>query len=106
MQHRRSGQPRNPSEPNIRTVSAIPDEVASDFLVRHLKSTNLRRRGTYVERTPDLQFASNAEFWKYFLDQPHRNMRWIKLDGFQLIDWYPRAPGLYHTQRAKFSREA
>ena len=31
-------------------------------------------------------------------------LRWVRLDGFQITDWFPRAPGVYHTPGAESIR--
>jgi hypothetical protein len=53
---------------------------------------------------PDLQFGSNQEFWHTMLKSRQAALNWVKLRLFQIVDWFPRTPGLYHTDHARMER--
>jgi len=54
---------------------------------------------------PDQTFASNQILWDAILYEQLRSGSTIKLENFLLFEWFPRSPGLYYTDRAKWSRQ-
>lgn len=54
---------------------------------------------------PDQIFASNQILWDAILFERLRSTSTIKLEDFFLFEWFPRSPGLYYTDQAKWSRE-
>ena len=53
----------------------------------------------------DQSFFSNENFWGSFLSAARLYpFEHVTLEGFHIIDWFPRSPGLAHTLEAKFSR--
>jgi hypothetical protein len=89
---------------NIRVLSEIPRRVAEKCIYEQIKQTNLRRRSTEAPQTPDMRFRTNEEFWNKLLYTSMPSLRWVKLEGFKLIDWFPRSPGVYHTREAEEHR--
>jgi len=83
--------------------SIVPSDDL-DFILKHLQNINLHRPGVTSEVTPDQTFTSNEQFWKKFLKEVPSAFRWVKLNHFQLVDWFPRTPGLYHTPGAERGR--
>jgi hypothetical protein len=78
-----------------------------DYFIRHLRHVNLQRSGETPTDVHDKVFNRNEDFWNAILSSPLQgmNLNWIELDDFQIIDWFPRSPGLYHTYEAKEARK-
>lgn len=86
-------------------IAGLDTERAAQFLIEHLINANLQRQGTTPTTAPDFRVTSNEEFWKKLLYERYFSVRWIELSHFQIIDWFPRAPGVYHSPDAKYARE-
>lgn len=51
-------------------------------------------------------FSSNEQIWDAIISEKLRRTDVnIVLDKFNVFDWFPRSPGLYHTNDAKYARE-
>lgn len=87
------------------TVAGLMHYQTEPFLLDHLKNANLQRPGSTALRARDLRFQSNEEFWRALLRGERLALRWVELRHFQVVDWFPRTPGLYHTPRARQARE-
>jgi hypothetical protein len=55
-------------------------------------------------QTSDKGYAENSDFWKDVLNERTSAERIVKLVGFNIFEWIPRNPGLYHTDRAAWAR--
>lgn len=53
----------------------------------------------------DKSYKSNAEFWADVLGEKLSAGRIVTLEQFNLFEWIPRNPGLFHTDRAKYARD-
>ncbi len=61
---------------------------------------------TESEQTGLLSFSTNEEIWQEIIaDRLLPGCR-ITLDRFRVFSWFPRSPGLYHTDEAEWAREA
>jgi len=47
----------------------------------------------------DRGFVSEADFWKRVSKQPLG----CDLKGFKITDWFPRAPGVFWSERARMA---
>jgi hypothetical protein len=83
----------------------IPREFAemliSASLREHFRHINLLKPGEVSGNVPDVTFTTNEGFWQSFIRGRHRALEWVRLEGFQVVDWYPRAPGVFHTDFAQ-----
>lgn len=86
-------------------VPELNSEAVAAFIINHLSSTNLLRDATPAVSAPDNAFNSNDAFWKSILARNATALSWIELPSFQISDWYPRSPGLYHTDEAHQQRK-
>src|SRR5262245_57509062 len=50
-------------------------------------------------------YRKNEDVWKAIIGERVSAGQEIVMDHFQVMDWFPRAPGLYHTPDAKYARE-
>ena len=82
-------------------VGVLDQDRTKQYLIQHFRIANLQQkpRTTNEGHQIDTSFSSNEEFWQLILDgnRPIQSRR-INLIGFKLIDWFPRAPGVYHTR--------
>jgi hypothetical protein len=56
---------------------------------------------TNLQGAPDRRFSSNELFWSEVLSGRLRANTVVTLEDFFLFEWYPRSPGLFHTERAR-----
>jgi hypothetical protein len=85
-------------------VAELHYEKLASFLIDHFKNINLKRPGIEGNEAPDLEFWSSEEFWNDILFKDQRALRWVRLVKFQIVDWFPRTPGLFHTRDAVRAR--
>lgn len=52
----------------------------------------------------DRQYFRTEEFWKDVLNEKLGAERLVTLDQMRLFEWFPRNPGLFHTDEARFAR--
>lgn len=70
-----------------------------------LTAANLVLPPVPVEAPSDKQFESNESFWRAIFNQQIRSDTTVTLQDFFLFEWFPRSPGLFHTERARHCRE-
>lgn len=85
-------------------VAGLQRWQSSQFLLDHLKNANLQRQGSTDLSASDMVFGSNEAFWQQVMRRSWMGLRWVKLENFQITDWFPRTPGLYHTGEAQEAR--
>lgn len=86
-------------------MTRLDPEFVTQFFFNHFSMTNLLREANPVNTAPDVSFNSNDEFWHAILHQGVKALSWVELQSFQLCDWFPRSPGLYHTPDARQQRD-
>ena len=87
------------------SVVAMVESAVVQHLIEHLRSANWWMPGETARQAEDQTYTSNEEFWAVFLEKPSVRMEWVKLPRFQVTDWFPRSPGQYHAQWAKYARD-
>jgi hypothetical protein len=90
---------------NQPAIADLNEDLAIQFLLDHIRNANLQRPADTQDHAIDLAFSSNRDFWMTVLNSSHPALKWVSLLHFQITDWFPRTPGLYHTSRAAFQRE-
>lgn len=103
----------------VRKEKTMPEDdlkkLAPLVLPEHLESV-IDRQTDLVHlpmvnrhKTPEtdlsLKAGSDSEVWKYFLTEQLYDTRRLTLEHFHLFEWFPLAPGTFHTIRAKEARE-
>lgn len=92
-------------EADIPVVARLDDQNMQQAILQYLMNANLKARPLPSTREADVAVSSNQEFWDLVKDKQRRiGLKWIKLDGFSLLDWFPRSPGLYYTDFARDAR--
>jgi hypothetical protein len=51
------------------------------------------------------QAATNAELWQLFVEEHLYDTRRVRLEHFHLFEWFPLAPGRFHTAEARQHRQ-
>ena len=74
-------------------------------LLSFLSLAAYRLSGKTGRETADRRFRGNDDFWTAMLEIYRVETNWIKLQRFQLTDWFPRSPGIYHTETATRARK-
>jgi hypothetical protein len=69
---------------------------ANDYILSQAEGDSSERSSTY---------RSNQHVWRDIVNQQVSAGMEIVLQRFQLMDWFPRAPGLFHTAEAKWARD-
>ncbi|MEW6492448.1 MAG: hypothetical protein AB1589_08050 [Cyanobacteriota bacterium] len=87
------------------TIAGLRKDHIVQFLLEHLKNSNLHNQASVQLNAPNAHFNSNREFWARLLYERNATLKWVELKGFQIVDWFPRTPGLYHTDKAERARE-
>lgn len=54
---------------------------------------------------PDQVYYSNQDIWNAVINESLCNGTVVTLKNFLLLEWLPRSPGLYYTDRARYARE-
>lgn len=100
----------NDSSPGIGNhIGLIDPFMYNDILQNHLTTADYlvvdRDAGPIIKKA-DLPFVSNNNIWeKIILDDVRRTNAKIKLLSFFIFDWFPRSPGLFHTQQGYDARQ-
>ncbi|MBM3167158.1 MAG: hypothetical protein FJZ94_06920 [Chloroflexi bacterium] len=95
----------DPSVPLV--MAALDSQHATRHLVDHFKNVNLKLNPRDFDQhgIAGANFSSNRDFWNAILQVPHMtSLGLVRLVGFQISDWFPRTPGLYHTKAAEECR--
>jgi hypothetical protein len=87
-------------------IAGLDEERIARFLVEHLENANLQSQSRPGRTGADAEYYSNRDFWQDVVEerQQARAFRWVQLVNFRIADWFPRTPGLYHTEMAERSR--
>src|SRR3954453_1350786 len=74
--------------------------ITDDLLLPHTLGRSLYVRPETRKQAEDKQYFCNSTFWRDILD-PQKAVaeRIIGFKGFNIFEWMPRNPGLYHTER-------
>ena len=62
-------------------------------------------RHSAPETDQQQQAASNREIWQLFIEEQLYDTRRVMLEQFHLFEWFPLAPGRFHTAEAQQQRQ-
>lgn len=87
----------------------LTPKLIVNFLLDYFKNISWRNINIYQQNinfksSEDFCFKSSEDFWKESLYSPNIDFKSLRLEGFRIIDWFPRTPGLYHTPNALKAR--
>lgn len=93
-------------------VRATPERIAEvyeDWTLNDLVQPHTLGRSFYMRparhpKAAEREYRHNSWFWRDVLDEHITAERNVTLLGFNIFDWVPRNPGLYHTKDAEFAR--
>lgn len=86
-------------------IAELPPEQVINFLLEHFKNANLQKSGNFQQSGTDFYFKSNEDFWKLLLRERNTAFKSLILEGFRIVDWFPRTPGLYYTEDGLLARK-
>lgn len=95
-------------ELNQFVVLTIPDwGLNGDSILRaHLGTIEYRQTPLSAAESENVTtYRTNEEVWRDIIGETIVVGQKVKLEGFDVLDWFPRAPGLYHTPDAARERE-
>jgi hypothetical protein len=92
----------------------VPERIVEEqqpWNVEHLLLPHTLGRAYYflpetLQPAADKHYANNADFWKDALNDRVIAERIITLPGFNVFEWIPRNPGLYHKPESEWARAA
>lgn len=89
-------------------LERLPTPLATTVLSDQttLASYTLLPTHTIPESDLDFKTDNNHDVWKQFNQERLFDTRRVTLEHFHLFEWFPRAPGLFHTHEAQIMREA
>jgi hypothetical protein len=87
-----------------KVIAELPPKQVINFLLQHFKNTNLQKPGNFQQNGTDFCFKSNEGFWKVLLRERNTAFKSLMLEDFRIVDWFPRTPGLYHTEDGLIAR--
>ena len=79
--------------------------VMEDLVGPHAQGRAYYMRPADLPRSGDEDYRDSAEFWRDVIQERVGAERIVRLSGFNLFDWVPRNPGLFHTDQAKLARD-
>src|SRR5262245_21646691 len=94
--------------------STVSRRIAEEYSPRgldHLLHPHTLARSFYMRPKPHPAsadkppYTSNEAFWADALAERIGGERWVTLQNFNVFDWVPRNPGLFHTREAEWARE-
>ncbi len=105
-----SGMGRGASEAP-RTLDHVCQALGRDGMVEVVNQQtdliHLPMVNTHTTPASDLSrhVTSNAEVWRLFVEERLYDTRRVTLEHFHLFEWFPNAPGLFHTDEGRHHRE-
>lgn len=78
-------------------AKTIDEQLSVSSLVLPPVSGESRRSRTY---------ASNEDFWSDLISELIRSGAVVRLENFNIFEWFPRSPGLFHTTEGRYARES
>jgi hypothetical protein len=87
-----------------KAIVKLDSRKVINFLLNHFKNRNLQNSGIYQQNGTDFYFESNEKCWEVLLCERNNAFKSLMLEGFRIVDWFPRTPGLYHTEDAVKAR--
>jgi transcriptional regulator with XRE-family HTH domain len=85
----------------------LTDDDFEHAIEAQLQAANLifANLSTTEGTAADSHFETNESFWEKVLDEQLRANATVILKDFNLFEWFPRSPGLFHTKRGQLARE-
>jgi hypothetical protein len=93
-------------EADIPVVARLKDIDMQEAILEYIMNANLKAFPLPPAQEADVAVSTNQQFWDLArFNQKRIGLKWIKLDGFSLLDWFPRSPGLYYERTAQKARD-
>jgi len=84
---------------------AMPDDISSVDLSDYLLTrTLLKRISMKITNQPSARYDSEKKLWEDIFNSTISDSQNIVLEKFNVMEWIPRSPGLYHTEHAMVDR--
>jgi ElaB/YqjD/DUF883 family membrane-anchored ribosome-binding protein len=93
------------AEPKRQLVEEYWPFLLGDLVHPHTLGRSFYMRPSRRPQIADKVYMDNAGFWRDVLDERIGAERNVTLKGFNVFEWVPRNPGLFHTSNAKYARD-
>jgi hypothetical protein len=89
-----------------RLVEQAPDSVSGvvEFVLPQTVGRSLLMEPIRHKTGDDATYESTRAFWRGVLDETLVAERFVRLEDVAVFEWFPRNPGLFHTERAASAR--
>ena len=88
-----------------RVAEEYPPWMLSQLIYPHPLGRAFYMRPAQLPHAHDKIYPDNQTFWADVLNEKVGAERNVVLAGFNVFDWVPRNPGLFHTSDAKWARD-
>jgi len=88
-----------------RIAEHIDGYLLTDIVVPQTWGRGLYMKPSVLPKAKDREFSDNQSLWRHILEESLRAERVVRLSSFQIFDWVPRNPGLFHTDKAQWARK-
>src|SRR5882762_7330052 len=92
------------TEMSQRVVEEYEPYLLDDLVQPHTLGRSFYMRPSQRPQIPDKEYTSNAAFWRDVLEERIGGERNVRLIGFNVFEWVPRNPGLFHLPAAEGAR--
>ncbi len=101
-----SNHPELPEDDQSRQAMSLNEYQYKPFLADHFSTAAyLLEPQPSGPSVPDQVYHSNQDIWNAVINESLCNGAVVTLENFLLLEWVPRSPGLYYTNRGKYARE-
>jgi hypothetical protein len=90
-----------------RVCERLGSDALFDVIDKQTDLVHFRNVDRFAEggHGDELKAGTNAEVWEYFVQEDIYDTKRIVLEEFHLFEWFPLAPGKFHTKQASHSRK-
>jgi len=81
------------------------DDGVEEFVLPQLIGRSLLMAPSDRKGGRDATYRSAEHFWRDALDERLIAERAVTLEAMRVFEWFPRNPGLFHTERGRIARE-
>lgn len=89
-----------------RLIQRMNLDAADEMIAAQMIGRSLCMQPTELPPSSDERYLRSEDFWSDVLRERLYAERNVELIGFRLFEWFPRNPGLFHTDDGHWARQA